>query len=51
MIFPVTRVRSQGEMTLNFNVLMKDLGKLGYDCGVAQKSSLFSIGKQSENLQ
>ncbi|XP_071528726.1 B9 domain-containing protein 1 [Panulirus ornatus] len=33
----VTRVRSQGEITATFNVMMKDFAKLGYDCGVSAK--------------
>lgn len=28
----VTRVRSQGHVTVTFNVITKDLKKLGYDC-------------------
>ena len=27
----MTRVRSQGHMTLTFNVVMKDMKKMGYD--------------------
>ena len=30
-VFSVTRVRSQGHMTISFNVVTKDLKKLGYD--------------------
>lgn len=30
---PVTRVRSQGFVTLLFNVVTKDMRKLGYDTG------------------
>lgn len=29
--FPVIRVRSQGYVTITFNVIMKDMKKLGYD--------------------
>lgn len=28
---PVTRVRSQGFVTLQFNIVTKDMKKLGYD--------------------
>lgn len=28
----VTRVRSQGYITVTFNVVTKDMGKMGYDC-------------------
>jgi len=30
-LFTVTRVRSQGFITVSFNVVMKDMKKLGYD--------------------
>jgi len=30
--FVVTRVRSQGYVTVTFNVVTKDMKKLGYDC-------------------
>ena len=30
----VTRVRTQGYCTVNFNVVTKDLKKMGYDCCV-----------------
>lgn len=33
LLFPVTRVRSQGFVTLLFNVVTKDMRKLGYDTG------------------
>ncbi|KAK8386673.1 hypothetical protein O3P69_017850 [Scylla paramamosain] len=33
----VTRVRSHGEITITFNVMMKDFAKLGYDCGAPSK--------------
>ncbi|KAA0203476.1 hypothetical protein HAZT_HAZT000657 [Hyalella azteca] len=36
----VTRVESQGHINVTFNVTMKDLGKLGYDCGVVSLGSL-----------
>lgn len=32
----VTRVRSQGFVTISFNVMTKDLHKLGYDVGPSQ---------------
>ena len=35
----MTRVRSQGEMELNFNVMFKDFEKLGYNCGVKSDST------------
>jgi len=28
----VTRVRSQGYVTVTFNIITKDMKKLGYDC-------------------
>lgn len=31
ILFAVTRVRSQGFLTVSFNVVMKDMKKLGYD--------------------
>ena len=31
LYFPVTRVRTQGFVTVSFNVVMKDMKKLGYD--------------------
>lgn len=34
----VTRVRSHGEVTITFNVMMKDFAKLGYDCGAPSKA-------------
>lgn len=33
LLSPVTRVRSQGFVTLLFNVVTKDMRKLGYDTG------------------
>jgi hypothetical protein len=33
LLSPVTRVRSQGFVTLLFNVVTKDMKKLGYDTG------------------
>ena len=30
-VLTVTRVRSQGYVTVTFNVVMKDMKKLGYD--------------------
>ncbi|XP_057237276.1 B9 domain-containing protein 1 isoform X3 [Malurus melanocephalus] len=45
----VTRVRSQGFVTISFNVMTKDMHKLGYDVGpVATQSS--SLGPGSQGL-
>lgn len=37
---PVTRVRSQGFVTLLFNVVTKDMRKLGYDTGPADTQGI-----------
>ncbi|XP_064080437.1 B9 domain-containing protein 1-like [Macrobrachium nipponense] len=40
----VTRVRSHGEITVSFNVVMKDLEKLGYNSsGPSKNSSYFPV--------
>lgn len=43
-IFAVTRVESQGHITISLTVTMKDFTKLGYDCGHTpqQRMTLFS---------
>lgn len=34
-VFAVTRVQSQGFVTVSFNIMTKDMKKLGYDTGPA----------------
>ena len=36
----MTRVRSQGSITVKFNVVTKDMKKLGYNVGVSEQSAL-----------
>ncbi|XP_037804675.1 B9 domain-containing protein 1-like [Penaeus monodon] len=43
----VTRVRSQGEVTVSFNVMLKDFAKLGYDCGVPPRTPYFDVPIQN----
>ncbi|CAL4064951.1 unnamed protein product, partial [Meganyctiphanes norvegica] len=46
----VTRVRSQGEIVVNFNVMLKDMSTLGYDCGGQSRSPYLStISAQASN--
>uniref|UniRef100_A0A8C5LIQ3 B9 domain-containing protein 1 n=1 Tax=Jaculus jaculus TaxID=51337 RepID=A0A8C5LIQ3_JACJA len=47
----VTRVRSQGFATLIFNVVTKDLRKLGYDTGPAGTQNILGPSLPQSNLQ
>ena len=42
-VFSVTRVRSQGFVTVSFNVLMKDMKKLGYDIKPSDLCTSFDV--------
>ncbi|KAG7167528.1 B9 domain-containing protein 1-like [Homarus americanus] len=44
----VTRVRSQGEVTVTFNVMMKDFMKFGYDCGGSGKTPYLAATSQPQ---
>ncbi|KAK4308880.1 hypothetical protein Pmani_019452 [Petrolisthes manimaculis] len=44
----VTRVRSQGEVTITFNVMMKDFTKFGYDCGATGKTPYLAVQPQPQ---
>jgi len=41
--FTVTRVRSQGFVTVSFNVVMKDMKKLGYDVIPSEVTTAASV--------
>lgn len=48
---PVTRVRSQGFVTLLFNVVTKDMKKLGYDTGPVDTQGVLGPSLSQSNLQ
>lgn len=51
LLSPVTRVRSQGFVTLLFNVVTKDMKKLGYDTGPMDTQGVLDPSPPQGNLQ
>lgn len=51
LLSPVTRVRSQGFVTLLFNVVTKDMKKLGYDTGPVDTQGVLSPSLPQGNPQ
>lgn len=51
LLSPVTRVRSQGFVTLLFNVVTKDMKKLGYDTGPVDIQGVLSPSLPEGNPQ